>query len=182
MADGFSPSWKGLPATGVGVPVVVSIVKRSMVPGVEFVTARTVALVALLVLLLLTVLLLVLLALLLTVLLLLTLLLLTLLLLMLLVPVLLLLSPPPQPQATPQSVAHKNVCTFDRGRRTIGSRLPPIRPSTAVLAAKNTAPKILRCNVRTAPASSVPSVDIPAPLVPKPRWLPQFATGLRTRR
>jgi hypothetical protein len=58
--------------------------------------------------------------------------------------------PPPQPQTTLQSIAHESICTFDRARWTMGSRLPVIRSSTAALVAKNPALKIKRCNVRTA--------------------------------
>jgi hypothetical protein len=152
MADGFGPSWKGLPATGVGVPVVLSIVRISRVPGVEFVTARSVALVALLLLVLLE-----------------EAVPLEVLELLLdeLLPIeeeelllligeeeLLLLSPPPQPQAAPQKAAHKSVRTFDRAR-PMRLRLAVIRPSTVTLVEK-----IKRCNVRTARASSIRCVDL----------------------
>jgi hypothetical protein len=91
------------------------------------------------------------------------LLLLELLLLLLLLP---LSPPPPQPTATPQSIVHKSVCTFARARWTIRARAPVIRPSTAALAARNTALKGKHCDVRTVEPRQFPSVDAPAPLIP----------------
>src|ERR1700757_1828851 len=42
-ADGVGPSGRGSPAIGVGVPVILSIVRMSIVPPAAFVTARGVA-------------------------------------------------------------------------------------------------------------------------------------------